>query len=131
MTLFLDEPTYFKWDYRDFAAKFTNAKGDEYVLLATLTYSTSTLSEAITVTATLIDYVGVSPIIILMVTGTDSCVRYSIVSNPNTNNNSVCLENWMRPRIFCIISLARLRQQISVGPTSSEAGFWRVVDNCM
>jgi len=67
MTVFLGEPTYFQWNYRNFAAKFTNAEGDEYVLLAILTFSTSTLTGAITLTGTLIDYVGVSPIIISMV----------------------------------------------------------------
>jgi hypothetical protein len=64
MKVFLDEPTYFEWGHRTLETKFTNAEGDGYVLRAILTYSTSTLSEAITVTATLIDYVGVSPIII-------------------------------------------------------------------
>jgi len=59
MTVFLNEPTYFEWDYRRLEARFRNAEGHEYVLRAILTYSTSTLSEAITVTATLIDYVGV------------------------------------------------------------------------
>jgi len=64
LTVFLDERTFFEWDHRSLEAKFTNAEGDEYVLRAILTYSTSTLSDAVTVTGTLIDYVGVSPIII-------------------------------------------------------------------